>query len=483
MDETGFESFPIPPERLAEVTGGTLVRRGTGPILGLSTDSRTVSPGQIFVALRGENTDGHRYLDAAVEAGAGCLLAEELSESFASRLPDSVSAVRVGDTLAALGAVARAWRLFLDPMVAAVTGSVGKTTTRQMLASVLSRRFHTLCTEQNSNNEIGLPMTLLRLKRGDEAAVLEAGMNHAGELSRLSRICEPDYALITNIGNAHIENLGSREGIRDAKLELLDGMPEGGTVILNGDEPLLAEKREDIVRRGLRPFFFSVSGAEADYVAEEIVSTDSGSAFSVRETATGKRYSDLKLLIPGRHHVANAAAVAACAFRLGLSEEEVREGLLAFEPLRQKLSVLGDWNVIQDCYNASPESVKASLGVLETVAAGKGGRAVAVLGDMLELGELSPELHREVGAAAAGSCQLLFTFGPHSLDIAAGAADAGLEPDRILSVPDLEEPEVLADRITELLQPGDTVLFKASHSVRLERVFDLVKRTAEEGRN
>ena len=482
MDETGFNAFPVRPEWLAEVTGGTVVRRGSQPIRGLSTDSRSIRNGQMFVALRGETTDGHRYLDAALEAGASCLLAEEFTASFEERIPETVTAVRVGDTLAALGAVAHAYRMLRNPLVFAVTGSVGKTTTRQMLHAVLSRRFRTLCTERNFNNEIGLPMTLLRLEEGDEAAVLEAGMNHAGELSRLSRICEPDCVLITNIGTAHIENLGSREGIRDAKLELLEGMPAGGTVVFSGDEPLLTEKREEMIRRGLRPVTFSVHGADADYRAENVEMTGGGSVFSILETSTGKRFSDLSLRLPGLHNVADAAAVVACACAYGIPEELMREGLVSFVPLRQEMLSVGDWTVILDCYNASPESVKAELGVLASVAAGKESRPVAVLGDMLELGEHSASLHREVGAAAAESCKLLFTFGPKALDIAAGAADAGLESDRIYSVPELDDPEALAERISGLLQPGDTVLFKASHAVALERVFELLRREAEEGR-
>ena len=478
--KTPFDSLRFSAQALAAAAGGKVVRSGGAEYAGLVTDSREAYSHCIFLALRGEHTDGHRYILSAAERGARCILAEELTKEVSDALPPDCTFILVPDTLAALGNIAKWYKNRTAPRVAAVTGSVGKTTTKQMIYSVVSRAVPTLCTEGNFNSELGLPLTLLRLEDFHRAAVLETGMNHAGELSRLSHICEPDIAVITNIGTSHIENLGSREGIRDAKLELLDGMKPGGTVILNGDEPLLTEKRAEISARGFHVITFGISHADVDFRAENLRLTAYDCTFDLRDTHTDRLFRDLHIPAAGRHNVGNACAAFLCGQCFAMKEDEIRAGLSHFENLRQTVVPVGEQTFLEDCYNASPESVKAELAVLSALAGEKHGRALAVLGDMLELGEQGPALHRQVGeAAAASGTSLLFTFGPGALEIAAGAKAAGMDDGQIISFPDADDPQALADCIREAMLPGDVILFKASHGMALERVTALLKKRTE----
>ena len=475
--KTPFDSLRFSTQALAAVVGGTVVRPGEGEHSGLVTDSREAKPGNIFLALRGERMDGHNYIASAAGNGADCILAEQVPEGAMQALPDGCAVIFVPDTLAALGQIGRWYKNRTHPAVVAVTGSVGKTTTKQMIHAVLSHDFPTLKTEGNYNNEIGLPLTLLRLEDTHKIAVLEAGMNHAGELSRLSHICEPDIAVITNIGTSHIENLGSREGIRDAKLELLDGMKPGGCVILNGDEPLLTEKREELLSRGFRVLTFAQENRAADHLAVNIRMTASDCTFDLLDTHTGETVSDLYVPAAGRHNIGNASAAYLCGKHFGMETDAIRKGLAGFENLRQTVTSVGGMTFIEDCYNASPESMEAELLVLTDLAREKHGRAAAVLGDMLELGGHAPTLHRRVGAKAAElGISLLVTYGPCAQEIARGAEISGMPHDRIIVCPDLDAPETAAGRLRAALRPGDVVLFKASHAVALERVIALLKK-------
>ena len=475
--KTPFDSLHFSTQALAGIVGGTIARPSEGEHAGLVTDSREAVPGSIFLALRGERTDGHAYIASAAAKGADCILAERLDEETAQRLPAGCAVILVPDTLAALGALGRWYKNRIHPRIFAVTGSVGKTTTKQMIFSVLVNGFPALKTEGNYNNEIGLPLTLLRLEEEHKIAVLEAGMNHAGELSRLSRICEPDAAVITNIGTSHIENLGSREGIRDAKLEILDGMKPGGLLILNGDEPLLTEKRDELTSRGFRVLTFGRENRNADFFAENIRMTAFDCTFDLRGTRAGTVVRNLHLPAAGIHNVGNACAAYLCGRESGMTEDAIREGLEKFENLRQTVVPFGDYTFIEDCYNASPESMEAELSVLSALAKEKHGRSAAVLGDMLELGAQGPALHRRVGKAVfRAGVSLLVTFGPNALEIARGAIDAGMRADAVISVPSLDEPERAAEKLREALLPGDVVLFKASHAAELDRVITLIKK-------
>ncbi len=481
--KTQFDTISHTTDSLAAIVGGTVIRACTSSHRGLVTDSRIAEHGNIFLALRGENADGHNFIGGAVARGATCVIAERVAEETMRAMPGDCAVILVPDTLAALGAMGRWHMLRTNPYVIAVTGSVGKTTTKQMIHAVLSASHPAMRTEGNYNNEIGLPLTLMQLKETDRIAVLEAGMSYPGELHRLSLICTPDTVVITNIGTSHIENLGSREGIRDAKLEMLDGMKAGGCVILNGDEPLLTEKREEILSRGLRPVYIAKENKNADYLAENIRMTTQDCTFDMRCTADGGVVCDLHIPVTGEHNVTNAMAAYLCGIAQSMTDADIRRGLDAFENtgMRQKIFDWKDITVIEDCYNASPESMEAALRVLDTLSREKsGGRSVAVLGDMKELGTYAPRLHKRVGRfLAEHGIDRLVTVGADAADIAAGAVIGGMPGKHIMQFPSADESDIpaIAEALNTLLAPGDTVLFKASRAMALERIVNAL--TAE----
>ncbi len=455
--EIAYKGFTI--TELAMAAGGRLLggdhRRCPTAVC---TDSREVSgeSAVMFAAIRGERVDGNDYVLRAMEAGACCALCERVPEGEIKG-----SLILVEDTVAALGRLGRTMIERTAPLTVAITGSVGKTTTKQFTASVVSQKYETLATEGNFNSEIGLPMTLLGLTPCCEAAVLELGMSGAGEISRMSKICSPDIAVITCIGSSHIEMLGSREGIRDAKMEIIDGMKKGGRLVLNGDEPLLA---------GVEGALYVSACGKGDY---NITNVRTG-AMSTRFDLAGEVIlRDLEIPAIGDHMLLDAAYAAVVGILLGLTEEQIRAGLAAYETtgLRQRITHHGDLTLIEDCYNANPESMRAALSVLKTT---KGQRKLAVLGDMRELGEGSPAYHQSVGEAAARVCDLLFTFGELASDIARGAADAGMNSACIYSFGEEQAAELIAV-LTEQAGTDDAILFKASRAMELERIIDGLK--------
>ena len=468
-----IDSLHLTPAAVCGITGGRLLNNTKHSIRGITTDSRNLKPGSLFLALRGEKFDGHAFLGDAADAGASCLICEDsvdLSSVFHNN--GEVSVITVPDTLKALGDIARWYKNTISPTVIAVTGSVGKTTTKEFISAVASSAFPVLKTEGNLNNEIGLPLTLFRLSSEHQAAILEMGMNHAGEISRLSKIAEPDIAVITNVGTSHIENLGSREGIRNAKFEITDGMRNGGTLILNGDEPLLLNKREEAEGKGLRVFTFGM-GDNVDCRILNARSSEAGMIFSLAYPDKKSTIQDIKIPAEGMHNVYNAAAAWLCGLMLRMTEKQIRSGLSAFvnTGMRQKIYEAGAFRIIEDCYNASPEAMRASLTVLTDICARRGGHAIAVLGEMRELGIHSAPLHYEVGAfAAQKGVHTLLTFGEAAEEIARGAADSGMNQANIFSNSALDAPEITAEHLKNAVCPGDTVLFKASRAVQLERV-------------
>ena len=271
-----FDKLIFTAQQLTQILQATLFKASTRPISGLSTDSRTAQPNNVFLALRGERVDGHKYIDDAIARGCSCIISEEVI------LPrEDVSVIVVKNTLYALGALAH-WYCMQNPArIIAITGSVGKTTTKQYVWAVLSARYETLKTEGNYNNEIGVPLTLFELEEKHQWAVLEMGMNHKGEVERLSKIACPDIALITNIGSSHIENLGSRDAICDAKLEIMEGMPKGAPLIINADEPLLMAKAHEMRAHGVRPITVSMEDPITDYFISDIAVTPQGCSFSL----------------------------------------------------------------------------------------------------------------------------------------------------------------------------------------------------------
>lgn len=421
----------------------------------ISIDSRQDNSGALFVAIPGERFDGHDFIEQACKNGAALVMAQE-----GKPVPDNIPAVFVNDTVKALGALASAYRDLFKIRVVAVTGSVGKTSTKEMIASILSARYKVHKTKGNFNNEIGLPLSVLELDRDHDVAVFEMGMRGFGEISYLSRIVKPDIAVITNIGITHIERLGTRQNILKAKLEILDGMKGSGTVILNGDDELLSGLKGLLPQRTV---FYGIN-EDNDITAFNLcIKGEAGVSFEVQSPQ-----GDIEYFIPapGIHNVHNALAGIAVARTLGMNESEIREGMAAFtgEKLRLSIEEKDGIKFINDSYNAAPSSMKAALDVLNDI--GKGRRKWAVLGDMLELGAYSEDAHREIG-------RLVSTLGIDYL-VAVGK-DARWYIKGIEENQDNKTTAILFDSIDDakqyiqtLMQKDDVILFKGSRMMKLD---------------
>ena len=427
------------------------------PVTLVATDSREVCPGCIFVAFPGEKFDGHDFAAKALEDGALCVVlnhpVEGVPEEKSVICPDSYHAMMV------LGAN---YRSQFHPKVVGVTGSVGKTTTKQMTYAALSGFGETIKTEGNQNNELGMPRTLMRLESSTEYAVIEMGMSHAGEIDRLVRAARPDVGIITCIGVSHIGNLGSQENICKAKLEICNGLPEGAPLVLNYDDPFL---RKAVLPAHVRPVWFSLSDENADVCALSIRQETDGMSFVLEDQEHGTFVVNIPAM--GRHNVANALAAYCAATRLGCDAKRVIRGLSNFEQTgrRQKVVDSEGVTVIEDCYNANPDSMKAALAMFKDFPCK---RRFALLGDMLELGELSREAHEELGRLAAESgLYCLITYGEQAKRTAVVAAAKGVET---LHAENYREA---ADALLDRVQPGDAVLVKASHGMALEKVLDI----------
>lgn len=452
--------------KLADMCGGTLF--GGNPettVYGVATDSRADCTGECFFAISGENFDGHDFVGKAAEKGAVC--------AVVSKKPDcDIPYIITDDTRKALGALAKAYKAQFNAITVAVTGSVGKTTTKQYIHSILSAKHKTHKTEGNLNNNIGLPLTILSLREDDRLLVLEMGMSGFGEISALSKIAEPDIAVITCIGNSHIEHLGSRENICKAKLEITDGMKDGAILLLNGDEPLLENA---VPGRKLCRLYFGLENPKCDYKADNIAVRDGYTTFDVISTES-ENFSGLRINQIGVHNVCDALPAIAVGTLLGIDEDRIRQGLLSFSPakMRQNIIKANGFTIIEDCYNAGPESMCAALDVLADTA--KNGGKIAVLGEMRELGEYSPALHQKVGAKAAEvSVDRLITVGALADEIAFGALAAGLSAEKITKISDYSDAEKAAKAIKPFINQDDTVLIKASRALSLERISHLLQ--------
>lgn len=429
----------------------------------VTTDSRMVKDGALFIAIKGEHFDGNDFIDAAIDSGAVCVICERPFESKDA----NVAVFTVDDSIKALGRLAAEYKARLEMLTVAVTGSIGKTTTKEFIYSVLAEKYAAVKTEGNHNNNIGLPMTLLGFSNKSDAAVIEMGMSHSGEISELSRIARPDIAVITNIGTSHIGNLGSREAIRDAKLEILMGLRPGGAVILNGDEPLLS---------GIEgACYVSMHNKDADVYVDNTVLTENGSAFDL--TINGETIESVVIPALGEHNIMNAAMAYAVGLYAGMGEFEIRRGLKNYHTvgMRQNLVEKDDRLIIEDCYNASPESVHAALSVLRSLADAKESRSIAVLGEIRELGDYSESFHRSVGVDVVRSnAKMLFTFGHDAALIADEAVKCGMNERAVFVFEDIDDPAALADALREKTGKGDILLFKASRALKLERVIELL---------
>lgn len=415
----------------------------------VSTDTRNLPQGCLFLALRGAKFDGHDFAAQAIEAGAVAVV----TDTQIGELP-CIVVKHTGQALLDIGSF---YRDMFDIPLVGVTGSVGKTTTKEMIACVLSEKFNTLKTAQNLNNEIGMPKTLLELTKEHGAAVIEMGMNHFGEISRMSRSAKPTMAVITNIGYSHIEYLGSQEGILKAKLEMLDGMKADAPLIVSADDPLLCDLGNTLERPVLT---YSVC-TKADVYAEDIKEDDGVTTFNIHHGET-----EILAVLPtvGIHNVKNALAAYHVGIIAGMTPQEIVCGLAKYAPTgnRQNIKEKNGCTVIADCYNASPDSMRAALGVLGSYPCE--GRKIAVLGDMLELGVHSESLHAMVGEMArTAGIDMLFCYGTAARGIAANAGEG-------IVISCTEDAQELTQMLRETMHEGDCVMFKASHGMHLEHI-------------
>ncbi len=450
--------------RLAEATLAS--GDGKGVVTRVSTDSRTVRPGELFVALTGLNFDGHRFVEEVAKSGAAGAL---VSNEWQGKVPQNFALLRVADTLVGYQTLAANYRRSLPLKVLAITGSNGKTSTKDFTAAVLGRRFRVTKTEGNFNNHVGLPRTMLEANGDDEVAVWEIGMNHPGEIAPLARLAAPDAAIITNIGVAHIEFLGSREGIAQEKGELAAAVQPEGWVVLNADDPFT----KTIMRR-TRARVITAGTLGGSVCAGEISQDANGSEFTILEGAHRCR---AHLPVPGLHMVQNALLAVAAGRAFGLSLEECAAGLATAPLTKARLQIkrINGVQFVDDSYNANPDSMKAALRTLIELDAE--GQRIAVLGEMGELGAESEQGHREVGETAATlGVDRLITIGERAASIAAAAKHAGLAS--ATTVPD---SMAAARLLAEVSHPGDLVLVKGSRTARTEQVIESF--AANEGGN
>jgi UDP-N-acetylmuramoyl-tripeptide--D-alanyl-D-alanine ligase len=432
---------------------------------GLSTDSRQMRPGFLFVAIEGEQFDGHQFVDRAVaEGAAGIVVRQGAQPSFSQ--PGSPAVITVADTLTALGDLAGWWRRQHPAQIAAITGSVGKTTTKEMAAAILARGAKTLKNEGNLNNLIGLPLTLFLLEDEHRRAVLEMGMNRPGEIGRLTEIAEPDVGLITNVARAHLEGLDNLDGVARAKVELVDKISPQATVLLNGDDDVLikaaAPFQKRVVTFGLGPRN-EVRAHRIHPIGREGVSLEI--EYHGESTA-------VRLRVPGLQHVKNAVAAAAIALALNTPRDQITAGLERYAGIKGRFmlqTLPGGATVIDDTYNSNPTSLRAAV---DSVKALKGdtGRVIVGLGEMLELGAETIPAHREAGSMVAElGASIFLALGEHAGEMLKGALEAGLPADRATIVTSHEE---MAHRIRKEMRSGDLILLKGSRRIGLERVIE-----------
>lgn len=437
----------------AKAVNGTYTKNGS--FTGVSTDSRNIAAGGLFIALEGERFDGHDFINAAVQAGAAAIMCRKQTDC-------TIPVIYVDDTRDALLRLAKYYRSLFPVKVVGLTGSVGKTTTKEMTALVLSSRYRTVKTQGNLNNDIGMPLTLFHIEETTQAAVIEMGMNHRGEISRLTAVSRPDSAIITNIGVSHIENLGSRENILKAKLEVLEGMQKGSYLFLNGDNDLLSTVKND----DYHIIFFGIDNPQCAVRAENI---RMNAEFTECDVVFDSKTYPMTVPVAGIHNVYDALAAFTAGVYTGVDPEQAAEAIAGYIPagMRQKVTKKSGMTFIEDCYNASPDSVKAALNTLSAVPCE---RRIAVLGDMLELGSFSEKAHSDCGAyAGEKQIDMLFAYGEQSKFTAKAAEKNGVK-----AVFTFIEGRALAETLFAELKSGDAVLFKASRGMKLENIINIL---------
>lgn len=465
----------ITAEEILSPIRGELLRGSPGSIFsGLSTDSREVNPGELFWALKGEKYDGHDFIDKALDKGAAGLVVEKGLQLEPTTSRD-FALIAVADSLKALGDLAGWWRHQYPIPVAVITGSAGKTTTKEMAAGILGLGGETLKNKGNFNNLIGLPLTLLSLERAHGRAVLEMGMNRPGEIGRLTEVADPDVGLITNVGKAHLEGLGSLEGIAGAKAEMLEKISADAQVILNGDDELLmrvaAAFPGKLITYGL--------GKENHMRAEKIRDLGRrGTSFELRYFGGA---IPIGLRVPGLQNVFNALAASAIAICLEEPPENIVEGLRRFEGMKGRFMIStlpGGAVLVDDSYNSNPFSLRAATDTLKGLV-GVGGRIIVCLGEMLELGDEAAEAHFEAGSMAGEvGASYFLALGEHAGEMVKGAISRGLPPHRALA---LSNPKEMEEKMREVMRSGDIILLKGSRKMGLEKIAESLM-TKHEGR-
>lgn len=448
-------------EDVLKATGGTLLSGDINKsFTDVISDSRKVTAGVLFVPLVGEKFDGHEFIKAAFDLGAAAVITQKDTELLIDK-----TIVKVDDTLKAFGDIAKYYKQKYNVPTVSVTGSVGKTTTKDMLASVLSQKYNTLKTMGNFNNNIGLPITIFGLEKEHEAAVLEMGMNHFGEIERLADIGRPDVAVITNIGQSHIENLGSREGIFKAKMEMTKQFTKDNTLIVNGDDDYLSKTK------GMGEYkvvYYGITNPENDVYAKDI---ENNGLNGIKFTAVvdGKEYL-IEVNVPGKHNVYNALAAICVGREFKVPMDKIVEGIRSFELTKMRLAV-EEYNgitIINDCYNASPDSIKAALGVLADT---DEKRKVAILGDVLEMGDFAKDAHYNLGKVVKESgVDLLITAGENMKYLAQGAKDNGVE-----NIVSFDKTLEVCNYVKDEIKSGDAVLIKASRGMHFEEIYNTIK--------
>ena len=472
------DSHPIPwtMHEIQEATSGKLLCGSRDQSFShIFIDSRQITGSSVFVAILGDVHDGHKFLTDVVARGVQGLIVQ-LDKTSALPLSDwerdGIACLAVEDTTRALGDVAAYNRRRSNASVIGITGSNGKTTTRQMTAAIVSQRYTTLATAGNFNNQIGLPLTLLNLASNHQWAVLELGTNYPGEIARLAEICEPDIGVITNIGPAHLEGLGSIEGVAREKGSLVANMEPTGRAVLNADDPRVFRLADRIEAKVILYGF----SAKAAIRATDIEESKAHSSFSLQLAGDGV---SVRLKAPGRFMVANALAAAAVGYLLELSPKQIKAGLEAFTPVSGRMTIFHPDNglhIIDDSYNANPESMKAALASLQKLSAGA--RSIFVAGDMLELGAHAASLHHEIGAQAAKSgISRLYARGEFADRVTAGACHAGFPAEDAITG---SREDIVAD-LANWLNSGDWILVKGSRGMAMEKVVEGLKIWAAKG--
>ena len=451
--------IPLKISEILDVCGGELIcGNPDGLVTDIVTDSRKAESGKLFAAILGEKVDGHDYIESAFSNGAVCAICEKDVKPLGT-------IIKVENTVLALGKIARAIMRKMCVPVVGITGSVGKTTTRDMTYAVMSKMFNTLKNQGNFNNELGVPLTIFSADESCEAAVIEMGMDHFGEIDRLSHIVNPTVSIITNIGMSHIEILGSQENIYKAKSEIFKNTKQSGTVILNGDDEILMKHKDEISQKVIT---VGVKNQKADIVAYDIVSGCESVSFAVK--GLGKEFN-VALPVAGEHNVLNALLAISAGLVFEIPAGEIAKALSEFSMTHMRMDIIKcpKITIINDCYNAAPASVAAALSVLGKYE----DRKIAVLGDIKALGQYSNKAHYELGAQVVkNGIDVLVTIGAHSRYIAQGAYENGMDGQNIVSFDTVEEA---CPALLDIIDDKNIVLVKASRAMELERVTEFLK--------